>query len=105
MGGFGSAYDNGIAEGRSQANATFRAKLESAEARIRELEAQLSPITTGTKEAVCEAVRLLCGEAPTYIENSDQWTLPDTCPPFGHRATAVRRLVHWLDVNAVKGGE
>lgn len=34
-------YLNGVAEGRSQANAQFRAKLECAEERIRQLEAQL----------------------------------------------------------------
>jgi hypothetical protein len=58
------------------------------------------PMVPGTKEAVVEAVRLLCGEAPTYLEDSDQWTLP-VAPDALY--DAVRGLVRWLDDHATKG--
>ena len=58
-------------------------------------------LTPGTVEAVCEAVRMLCGEAPVYLTDSEQWSLPDDTGGF---FTAVRKLVVWLDDNAPNGG-
>jgi hypothetical protein len=54
----------------------------------------------GTPEAICEACRLICGEAPDWLEDIGEWSSPDAPQDAAERrwlSEALAALVAWLD--------
>jgi hypothetical protein len=54
----------------------------------------------GSRDAVRDAVRLLTGERPEWLEDTEEWSLPDVPSPYDQPTwlkEAVQLMVSWLD--------